>query len=370
MRYTAASFFSGIGGLDLAFAWSGFNVVYQCEIDDYCRQVLKKWKPIYWPNARMGKDIKNVTGSDVGAVDVVFGGFPCQDISIAGKQAGIQAGTRSGLWFEFLRIIGDIRPRAVLLENVSAILATGGDIVIGSLARIGYDAQWQIVRASDAGAPHQRARWFCVAYRTRQRRNGSRYHRKGRLVRKTVPKSGDRAGATHTPASSSLAYATGTGSQKRQQPRRWSRAAQIDTGLVNRPKRQRKNVGHTRLQFVQRQRASRQQITTTRRGTSEPDRSGRHRAARQPATQSRLGRGVDGVSRRIYRHRRICRTDHHAQRWPASPAQAQCAYEPPRVIGRREHRTDRIKALGNAVVPQQALPVVQAVKALLNLEVK
>lgn len=163
-RYTAASFFSGIGGLDLAFVASGFDIVFHCEIDDYCRRVLKKHN-YYWMNARTRKDITRVKKTEVGNVDVMFGGFPCTDISVAGKQAGVTQGTRSGLWFELLRLISDIRPRIVVLENVANIATTGGAIVTASLANAGYDAQWTLIRASDVGAPHQRERWFCIAYK-------------------------------------------------------------------------------------------------------------------------------------------------------------------------------------------------------------
>src|SRR5688572_133506 len=108
---TVASFFSGIGGIDLAFAWAGFDVRFQCEIDPYCQQVLKKWRKEYFPNAVIKGDIHEVTKREVGKIDVLVGGFPCQDISIAGKREGIRRGNRSGLWFELLRIISEVRPK-------------------------------------------------------------------------------------------------------------------------------------------------------------------------------------------------------------------------------------------------------------------
>src|SRR5690242_18734030 len=95
--YTVASLFSGIGCIDLAFAWAGFDIRSQIEILPFCRAVLKKHAPTYWPNARRLKDVREVKGSDIGAVDVMVGGFPCQDISQAGHRKGIAAGTRSGL---------------------------------------------------------------------------------------------------------------------------------------------------------------------------------------------------------------------------------------------------------------------------------
>lgn len=170
--YTVGSLFSGIGGIDLAFAAVGFDVRWQVEIDPYCQKVLRKHAPNYWPNAKLHEDVKHVGREQLEAVDVMFGGFPCQDISVAGKRAGLAEGTRSGLWFEFLRIIGELRPRIVVLENVANINVLGGTTVIGSLTEIGYDALWFPLRASDAGAPHRRERWFCVAYRDGARVEG------------------------------------------------------------------------------------------------------------------------------------------------------------------------------------------------------
>jgi DNA-cytosine methyltransferase len=160
---TAGSLFSGIGGIDVAFAAAGFDIRFQVEIDPFCRKVLAKHAPNYWPNATQHVDIRDVGRAELGIVDVLFGGFPCQDISIAGKGAGIE-GERSGLWQEFRRLIGDIRPRVVFVENVPAITSRGGTAVIAHFAAMGYDARWGIVGAADAGAPHQRDRWFCVAY--------------------------------------------------------------------------------------------------------------------------------------------------------------------------------------------------------------
>lgn len=117
MRLTAGSLFSGVGMFDLAFALAGFDILFQVEIDDFCQKVLRKHAPTYWPNAKIHADVCTVGGHNLPRVDALFGGFPCTDISVSGKGAGIQVGTRSGLWFEFKRIIGEIRPRVVLLES-------------------------------------------------------------------------------------------------------------------------------------------------------------------------------------------------------------------------------------------------------------
>jgi len=161
------SLFSGIGGLDLGFEWAGFETVCFCEIEEFPRKVLHK----HWPNVPIIEDVRNVTKESVpGRIDCIIGGFPCQDISYAGKGAGIdydlseQEGTRSGLWWEYWRTIRELRPRYVVAENVSALTNRGLDIVLGSLAQIGYDAEWQIVSAASVGAPHIRERIFIVAY--------------------------------------------------------------------------------------------------------------------------------------------------------------------------------------------------------------
>lgn len=159
MSITIGSLFSGIGGLDLAVeAATGGRVVWQCESDPYARRVLEK----HWPGVPIFDDIKALHRPP--AVDALCGGFPCQDISIAGKRKGIKDGKESGLWREFARIIREILPRFVFLENVAAITSTGLGIVLGDLARCGFDAEWGCLRACDIGAPHIRNRWFCFAW--------------------------------------------------------------------------------------------------------------------------------------------------------------------------------------------------------------
>ena len=161
--------FSGIGGFSLGLERAGMETVAFCEIDPYARKVLKK----HWPDVPIFNDITKLTKNDMPCgVDVICGGFPCQDISVAGKQAGIKEGTRSGLWFEMARLISEIRPRYAIMENVSALLSNGMGAVLGSLSEIGYDAEWQIIRASDVGLPHNRARVWIVAYPQGERRRG------------------------------------------------------------------------------------------------------------------------------------------------------------------------------------------------------
>lgn len=190
------SLFSGIGGLELGLEWAGVgHTVWQVERDPFCRQVLAR----HWPNSTRYEDVEkfarraaDCVASDwdadepwcprcsetfgdcacigvdqvldeCGLVDVICGGFPCQDISQIGKREGIN-GAQSGLWREFARIIGEMGPRYVVVENVARLARAGLDTVLGDLAALGYDAEWDVVSACSVGAPHTRERLFIVGY--------------------------------------------------------------------------------------------------------------------------------------------------------------------------------------------------------------
>jgi DNA (cytosine-5)-methyltransferase 1 len=204
MTLTYGSLFSGIGGMDLGLDRAGLTCSWQVEIDDYARRVLAR----HWPDVRRWDDVRTfppladaerlggepgrvggVVGFAPGAgeedgtqrqrhgcstdhrgatlsdwsADLICGGFPCQDISFAGKGAGL-AGERSGLWYEFARVVRVLRPRYVLVENVAALLVRGLDAVLGTLASLGYDSEWACLPAAAVGAPHIRDRVFIVAY--------------------------------------------------------------------------------------------------------------------------------------------------------------------------------------------------------------
>lgn len=161
--------FSGIGGFSLGLERTGgFETVAFCEIEDYPRKVLAK----NWPEVPIYGDIRELTADTLRAdgirIDAICGGFPCQDISTAGKGTGIE-GKRSGLWSEYARLIGELRPQVVFVENVAALLGRGLDKVLGDLAEIGYDAEWHCIRASACGAWHHRDRLWIVAYATSER---------------------------------------------------------------------------------------------------------------------------------------------------------------------------------------------------------
>ena len=151
--------FSGIGGFSLGLERAKMETVAFCEIDAKARLVLKK----HWPEVPIYEDVSTLKGSDLHDIDVICGGSPCQDISLAGKGAGLE-GERSGLWFQFHRLIKEIRPRYAIIENVSALRSRGLDQVLRSLFEIGYDAEWHCIPASAVGAPHRRDRIWIVAY--------------------------------------------------------------------------------------------------------------------------------------------------------------------------------------------------------------
>lgn len=153
--------FSGIGGFSYAAERivGGYETVAFVEREPFCQSVLRK----HWPTVPIHNDICKFQPERYSA-DVVCGGFPCQDISLAGKQAGIKEGTRSGLFYELIRIIRMVEPRYIVLENVAAITTNGLDTVLGELAEAGFDAEWACIPASAVGACHQRDRWWLVAY--------------------------------------------------------------------------------------------------------------------------------------------------------------------------------------------------------------
>lgn len=154
--------FSGIGGFSLAASWTNkIETKAFCEIDPFCQQVLRK----HWPNLPIFDDVKTLTRSSLNcSIDIISGGFPCQDISVANKvQKGLE-GQKSGLWFEYLRLIKEFSPKYVVIENVSNLRNKGLNVVLQNLSEVGYDAEWHCIPASHVGAPHQRDRIWILAY--------------------------------------------------------------------------------------------------------------------------------------------------------------------------------------------------------------
>lgn len=160
--------FSGIGGFSLGLERAGMRTVRFVEIDEHCRSVLAE----HWPDVPREEDVRRVEFQS-GEADVICGGFPCQDVSLAGKRAGV-AGARSGLYREVVRALRVVRPRFAIVENVAALLGFGMGRVLGDVAEDGYDAEWDCISACDVGAPHGRDRvWITLADANKlQRANG------------------------------------------------------------------------------------------------------------------------------------------------------------------------------------------------------
>ena len=173
LGFTFGSLFAGIGGIDLGLENAGMECKWQVEIDDFCLKVLEK----HWPNVKRFKDIKDCGKHNLRKVDLICGGFPCQPVSVAGKKKA-QADIR-WLWPEFHRIIRLLRPRYALVENVPGLLSVNNGTalaeIFGDLAESGYDCQWDCIPAAAVGAPHLRYRVFVVAYAKTMRSRGGSY---------------------------------------------------------------------------------------------------------------------------------------------------------------------------------------------------
>lgn len=288
-----------------------------CEIEPFCRAVLAK----HWPGVPIYNDVRSLTAerlaSDGISVDVICGGFPCQDISVAGKGAGL-AGERSGLWFEYERIISQVRPRWVVVENVPALRSRGLDTVLGGLAALGYDAEWHLIPASAIGAPHQRDRVWILAYPAIRgwREHG---HECGQTCYTGAGQFAD--------CGADVGHANRAGRQElgMEHGRRRQETAEIErTGEVL------ADAGGTGLQGAERA-GWRQPVITAAdiRGAASECRWGRAAPG--------LGGEVDGVRLWVDGSRPL-------EAWEGNT---------PRTVGRGyPNRRPRLKALGNSVVPQ------------------
>jgi DNA (cytosine-5)-methyltransferase 1 len=160
------SLFAGIGGLDLGLERAGHECVLQVELDPFCQKVLAK----HWPDVRRIADVRDVAEADCEGADMIVGGFPCQPVSLAGKRLGVM--DERWLWPEYERLLGVVRPRYALVENVPGLFHGGFGDVLSGLAALGYDAEWQVIPAAALGAPHHRERVFILAYPSGSRLQG------------------------------------------------------------------------------------------------------------------------------------------------------------------------------------------------------
>ena len=299
---TIGSLFSGIGGYELgvmqALRDKGIpcRLEWQVEKDGYCRKVLAR----HWPNAIRYEDINTFLNQQPTPVDVLLGGFPCQDLSIAGNMEGIN-GKRSGLFFTLWHTARYLGCKYVLLENVPAVSIWGG-AVLNEISRSGYDAEWATFSAQSVGAPHLRRRWWAICVANGNNRHDHHEEEALRPGRDT-PNLGSVSGSNVAhPCREGL---QGTQQPKRPHPKRW----QEPNGLA----------------------AERGKVLWPRKtGESQP----------------RVGGVSHGVPPRLDRHQ-----------WPAGRGDLPLPHEPSRVRERRAGDVAKLTALGNAIVPQCAYVV-------------
>jgi DNA (cytosine-5)-methyltransferase 1 len=168
------SLFSGIGGFELGAEMSGIETKWNCEVSDFNRNQLKR----LYPNAKQYDDIRTMQGAE--SVDIISGGFPCQNISLAASKnrTGVD-GDKSGLWRDMLRICGEIRPKYIILENSHTIIKHGFEIILEEFAKIGYDAEWQTLQGFQFGIPQRRRRIYATLPHLHRRQDGGKgnFHR-------------------------------------------------------------------------------------------------------------------------------------------------------------------------------------------------
>ena len=357
--------FSGIGGFALAAetVWRDeLDIVSFCEIDSYCRKVLNK----NFPTVPVHNDIKEFNGKLYKNIDIITGGFPCQDISVAGRGEGI-SGERSSLWFEMLRVIRDIRPRYALVENVPMLTSRGGTRVLADLAEIGYNAEWTIISARDVGARHLRKRIWIVAY------SNSELRRRRRAVQQSGE---DQERKLHPQKEREESYDIRSKTVRRSTVRGKERDISNSDHSGSRTSKyevnnNRKETNERRKELSQSEssRHGTEVSDTTVKGLQRPIRKEYEGVRERPAKRS--GEVSDTNSRRLERSSQKQRrtgnavgNNRKATETRLSKGTTYWKTEPNvgRVVNGLSSRVDRIKGLGNAIVPQVAVVILNKIK--------
>ena len=341
---TIGSLCSGIGGLELGVEHAtGARTLWQVEREPFCCEVLRR----HWPDAVRYGDLFGV-GADLPRVDVITAGFPCQPVSLAGKR---KARTDARwLWPEVARIVAAVRPRFVLLENVPGLLtADNGHAiaeVLGDLAALGFDAEWATFRASDVGAPHKRERLFVLAYRDGDRRDAGRLPL-GALAAQSVARVAGPDGLADAEQLRRVGRSDGDA-------RRWTDgdAARRDEGAGIAQCCGEDGVGVGQAdsdgaRLPQREDRARHMGEDEREAAQRGGLRGGDGRSGGGAVAG-MGHGADGLPAGV------ARRDPDAHRWPAGRGEAQHEGEPARTSKHVPQRAAKLKALGNAVVRQQA----------------
>ena len=360
LRY--GSLFSGIGGIDLGMDMAGFECAWQVEIDDYCRQILDK----HWPGVPKYKDIYELKGEEIEPVDILCGGFPCQPVSVAGKRGGVD--DERWLWDEFYRLICELRPRWVVAENVTGLFSANSGRafagVLRDLAESGYDAVWDVYPAGGpggVGAPHRRERVFIVAHTDR-----SKQAKKSGDVREELKVSevdrenistvvSGRGGKDVANTTSKRTWKNNRGVRKRISGTSGRQGTDTKEDVADsKSKRHGRRTGKkrriTKRELQQeKQRRSKVGSETEGRSRSHGDVSDtdKKRLQRGKKTRDVEGKGQDG-------QKYIARCNKGAEQWAVEPNVG-------RVANGVSNRVDRLKTLGNAVVPQVAYKVARMI---------
>ncbi len=370
--------FSGIGGFALSAKWvwgDDLDLVGFCEIDDYCHKILNK----NFPGVPIYEDIKELDGKKFKKIDLITGGFPCQDISVAGRGAGLE-GTRSGLWFELLRIIRDIRPRYAIIENVPMLSIRGGTRVIADLAEIGMDAEWQIISASEMGAWHLRKRIWIVAYPQSKRHRGGNSEERGITKREILKdkqgwsKMGSETEGCDQSRRRKKDILADSDSRLRRRGRTVQQSREDQERKLH-PKKEREESYDIRSKTVRRStvpgKARDLSDSDSRRLEGSGEEQGRTRDVVRGSGKGSQGEVSDSDSTRR-RERRS--TESVQETFNSSECDSQrlpsdyWSTEPNvgRVANGIPNRVDRLKGLGNAIVPQCVYPIMIRLKELMQ----
>lgn len=309
------SLFSGIGGFDLAAQWMGWNNVFQCEKDEWCRKVLAK----NFPNTKRFEDIKEFKAKEYnGTIDVISGGFPCQPFSVAGQRKGKEDDRY--LWSEMLRIIGEVQPKFVVGENVTGIIGMALDTVLSDLEAQNYTTETYIIPACSKNAWHRRDRVWIVAYS-----NSIRWNNEQKENGQTL----------HNGNGNSKTKEQSRGKQQRRTGEPGSILSNTESKLSN----ERENGNDTKQREIQLQTGRSNSLSANTNGIGWEN--GIH-GQEQRGKASEFGNSY---------------TEQYRNYWETEP-------ELGRVVDGLSGRVDRLKGLGNAIVPQVAYEIFRSIGEL------